>query len=149
LTMTIATLAWPLTISIFAIVMLGSELAAIFVMIGLAMFAATYWLPLRLKLIAALLAGLAFGFLRAEHLQTSPPTMHVTMRQPDGALATVPANVIMSADRGLLLVTTSNQAVRYVPWELISAVDKRDRMPALRIMLADVRRMAREWMAAW
>jgi hypothetical protein len=38
--------------------------------------------------------------------------------------------------------------VRYVPWELISAVDKRDRMPALRTMIADVRRFARALMDA-
>ena len=95
------------------------------------LFAATYWLPLKFKLIGALLAGLVFGFLRAEHLQTSPPTMNVAIRQPDGALTIVPANVIMSVDRGLLLVTTADESVRYVPWEQIAAVDRRDRQKCL------------------
>jgi hypothetical protein len=127
LTGLISWLALPITIAIFALVMLGGELGLIFAMVGVTIVAVTHWLPLKFKLIGALLAGLAFGFLRAEHLQTSSPTMNVTVRQPDGAVAIVPANVIMSADRGLLLVTTSDEAVRYVPWEQIAAVDRRDR----------------------
>ena len=108
-------------VGVLSLILLGMELGAVYFATCAGLFVLTRSFGLRVWLIAALVASLTLGFLRAEHLRETPAALDLIA--PGGLVE--PANVIMSADRGLLVVAGAERTVRFVPWEQIAAVRPR------------------------